>query len=473
MSPSYRSFPDRFLVAFSFAGEQRKLVRSIAEAVEQQLSLGSVFYDSWFEQHLAGLNADIDLQRIYKKQAELIVVCFSREYGEKPWTLTEWDTIRARHMKLRSDPNNEESKRILPLRVAEGDVEGLLENAIWIDARKHRPNQTAGLIVRRLREFVPDAGKPRVFLAECTPDLEDESKPVNRQKLQLFLEEELDCIVMPRSPLTEQSFDEYKKLMREDLQQCLAFIQLLGPYPWKTGGFDRLQHEAAVRLDMKSFRFRGEANLDNLKKTNQEQYRFLIDAIAGGFEDFKDHLRKELPDLARRQKEDVKRMQMEERAAENIDQQEVGGKPPPLVRVVYRSGNPRALWEQIFPLIDKTEDILPDELRPGDTLLASQKNEPCHGFLILCDEAALMEEKLTPRDYLAQCRQVQMEIWSKEKNLSQCPPVGLVYWPPPPVSWSWLLRTKPQKLYRVLGANAIKDLDPFFEEVRHVWESAP
>ena len=35
---SARPVPEKFLVAFSFAGEQRELVRQIAEAVEQRLA---------------------------------------------------------------------------------------------------------------------------------------------------------------------------------------------------------------------------------------------------------------------------------------------------------------------------------------------------------------------------------------------------------------------------------------------------
>ena len=57
-----RKIPDKFLVAFSFAGEQRKLVRSIAEAVESSLGVGSVFFDEWFEYYIAGPDADTRLQ---------------------------------------------------------------------------------------------------------------------------------------------------------------------------------------------------------------------------------------------------------------------------------------------------------------------------------------------------------------------------------------------------------------------------
>jgi hypothetical protein len=34
-----RTLPEKFLVAFSLAGEQRELVRAIAEAVEEELGL--------------------------------------------------------------------------------------------------------------------------------------------------------------------------------------------------------------------------------------------------------------------------------------------------------------------------------------------------------------------------------------------------------------------------------------------------
>ena len=39
-----RVLPEKFLVAFSFAGEQRDLVRTIADEVEQQLGKGAVFF---------------------------------------------------------------------------------------------------------------------------------------------------------------------------------------------------------------------------------------------------------------------------------------------------------------------------------------------------------------------------------------------------------------------------------------------
>jgi hypothetical protein len=197
MQTLQRTFSDKFLVSFSFAGEQRELVRAVAEAVEQRLGWGSVFYDEWFEADLAGSSADLKLQRNYVDRSEVVVFCPSAEYGKKPWTVVEWDAIRSRHMKLRVAPEPDAADRILPLRVADGELEGLLDNAIWVDARQRTPKYIADVIIHRLKKFVTGAGRPRVFLAETTPDLEDDEKPVNRQRLRAFLEDECECAVVP------------------------------------------------------------------------------------------------------------------------------------------------------------------------------------------------------------------------------------------------------------------------------------
>lgn len=120
--PTQRPNRDRFLVAFSNAGEQRELVRQIAEATEQLLGLGAVFYDEWFEGSLAGSAADLNLQKIHSADSEVVVICASAAYAKKPWPLAEWDRIRERHMTLRTEGGSA-SDRLLPLRVADGNGE--------------------------------------------------------------------------------------------------------------------------------------------------------------------------------------------------------------------------------------------------------------------------------------------------------------------------------------------------------------
>ena len=95
-----RPLPDKFLVAFSFAGEQRDLVRSVAEEVEQRFGPGKVFLDEWYEHYIAAIARTCRLQDIYQNRSELVVSCISKRYGNKPWTMVEFEAIRALKMQL-------------------------------------------------------------------------------------------------------------------------------------------------------------------------------------------------------------------------------------------------------------------------------------------------------------------------------------------------------------------------------------
>src|SRR5205807_9151410 len=117
---SSRELSEKFLVAFSFAGEQRELVRSIAEAVEARLGRGTIFFDEWFEYYIAGDGADLRLQEVYSQRAILVVPCVSTRYGDKPWTQAEYMAIRDLQLRLyRTPPQDRARHRILPLRVGE------------------------------------------------------------------------------------------------------------------------------------------------------------------------------------------------------------------------------------------------------------------------------------------------------------------------------------------------------------------
>jgi hypothetical protein len=153
-----RNLPEneKFLVAFSFAGEQRDLVRSIAEAVEKKLGPSTVFLDEWYEHYIAGNDGDLKLQNIYGDACGLAVVCISENYGEKLWTRAEHEAIRARQIKARGSNNESGKYEILPIRVGDGEVPGIFFNTIVPDARKKSTNETAELIVNRLRLIFPE-----------------------------------------------------------------------------------------------------------------------------------------------------------------------------------------------------------------------------------------------------------------------------------------------------------------------------
>ena len=163
-----RSWPNHFLGAFSLAGEQRERVRAIAEAVEGRLGYGTVFFDEWFEHCLGGDDADLKLQNIYNRQCSLAVWCVSKEYGGKPWTRAEHAAIRARVMKARAASDQRERNRVLPIRVGDGNVEGLLFNTIAPDVRTRSVDQAAELIVERFY-LVEPAHRPARAAAPVGP----------------------------------------------------------------------------------------------------------------------------------------------------------------------------------------------------------------------------------------------------------------------------------------------------------------
>ena len=150
-----RKLPEKFLVAFSFAGEQRELVSSIARAVEERLGEATVFYDEWFEYYIAGDDADNRLGDIYNKRSILVIPCISERYGGKSWTQAEHKAIRGLQMALYGSTDDGSEFRVLPLRVGDGDVRGIYENTICPDVRTKAIGEVVDLILARLQLIDP------------------------------------------------------------------------------------------------------------------------------------------------------------------------------------------------------------------------------------------------------------------------------------------------------------------------------
>ena len=130
----------------------------VVQEVEAILGRSTVFYDTWYEHWIAGPDADLLLQRLYSEMAELVVVCVSGAYGNKPWTRAEHRAVRARYMKAVTAADRQ---GILSVRVGNGEVEGVLFNEIVPDFRDKMAADAAGLIVARLnlvRGYAGDVG---------------------------------------------------------------------------------------------------------------------------------------------------------------------------------------------------------------------------------------------------------------------------------------------------------------------------
>ena len=167
-----RERPSKFAVAFSLAGEQRELVLPVAQEVEAILGTSTVFYDAWYEHWIAGSDADLLLQQLYGEQTELVIVCISGAYGNKPWTRTEHRAVRAR---LSESLTPSGRSAILPLRVGEGEVDGVLFTDIVPDIRGRTAAETAELIIGRLnlvRGAAVGAGGALAAWPRTPPDLQ-------------------------------------------------------------------------------------------------------------------------------------------------------------------------------------------------------------------------------------------------------------------------------------------------------------
>ena len=200
--------------------------------------------------------------------------------------------------------------------------------------------------------------------------------------------------------------------------------------------------------------------------TDEKQKSFIADsnAIAGQFEDFKQHLQVKLAELAEAKRTAIRQFQEADRRRRSGTDETRPENDPPLIRVVIRANNANEIWEPVFEFLFLQQNVLLDELGPEDSFASKHSVEPCHGFLVLCDEKAQNDEAFSPRDALAQCRLIQSQL----KDPSHVPPVGVVFRSPPDPAWSRLLKSTPKCLYRVMGDNLEHGLHEFLQQVRDV-----
>jgi hypothetical protein len=140
-----------------------------------------------------------------------------------------------------------------------------------------------------------------------------------------------------------------------------------------------------------------------------------------------------------------------------------------LVRVVVRSPKRQRLWDKVFEWIDREPDMRPHLLEENENFVDKEDtNEPCHGFLIVCDGSALTDPRYSLNRDMEDCSLIQLKLIQLKENGE--PPAGLVYWRPPLLrSWAPLLQRSPPRLHRILG-NKPDTLPQFFEDVRRAAE---
>lgn len=170
----------RFEVALSFAGENRDLARRIAIALQDEIGRGRVFYDEWFEAELARPNLDTYIQHLYRNDSRLVLVCVGEQYQSKPWTQLEWNAIQSLERELRDPQATARPRlRLLPVRIGDGDITGIMQSAIVPDIRNRPIEDVVRLIVDRLNRLRADDELPPI---SDVPDAEPSVEPENEQQ---------------------------------------------------------------------------------------------------------------------------------------------------------------------------------------------------------------------------------------------------------------------------------------------------
>ena len=121
----------RFLVAFTFPGSKRRLVRNVYHKIRKALNREEIFFDEMFTEELAVTNLDNTLRNIYHN-ADLIVPFLCSGYEESRWCGVEWESILT-SIKARS-PNE-----IMIIRLDNAEIAGLSWKHGYINAVKARP----------------------------------------------------------------------------------------------------------------------------------------------------------------------------------------------------------------------------------------------------------------------------------------------------------------------------------------------
>jgi len=86
----------KFKIGVTFTGTYRQKVNLIVNAL---LNLGftkdDIFYDDWHDALINGIDADIELRKIYVDQCDCVVVFLANDYNTRSWTRgVEWRSIR-------------------------------------------------------------------------------------------------------------------------------------------------------------------------------------------------------------------------------------------------------------------------------------------------------------------------------------------------------------------------------------------
>ena len=139
-----------FDIAISFAGEDRAIAEEIASALKQKGV--TIFYDTDHQANLWGKDLYAHLTEIYSEKARFCLMLISQHYLRKNWTRLERQSAQARAFR-------ENQEYILPVRLDDTEIPGVLETIGYIDLRTVSIGQIVALTLEKLKRIAeqPDS----------------------------------------------------------------------------------------------------------------------------------------------------------------------------------------------------------------------------------------------------------------------------------------------------------------------------
>ncbi|WP_439148349.1 toll/interleukin-1 receptor domain-containing protein [Vibrio sp.] len=136
-------------VVISFAGEDRGVAESIASNL---ITRGiNVFYDEYEQANLWGKDLYAHLTKIYRDESKFCLMVISEDYAKKQWTNHERKAAQARAFQ-------ENSEYILPLRLDDAEIAGILGTTGYVDYRQVSLERIIDLLAEKVIQFNKDNG---------------------------------------------------------------------------------------------------------------------------------------------------------------------------------------------------------------------------------------------------------------------------------------------------------------------------
>jgi hypothetical protein len=131
-------------VVISFAGEDRKVSEAIASSL---VTRGlNVFYDEYEQANLWGKDLYVHLTKIYRDDSKYCLMLISENYAKKQWTSHERKAAQARAIQ-------ENSEYILPLRLDDAEIDGVLGTTGYIDYRHSSLEKIINMLAEKVIQF--------------------------------------------------------------------------------------------------------------------------------------------------------------------------------------------------------------------------------------------------------------------------------------------------------------------------------